>query len=133
MNVESTTRRKFIKMFSFLIFFFMGYTLFRLIRKEKDSNRNNRKVFLPLENNDGIFLYNSCIIHYESGNISLFSAKCTHLGCLINKTEYNELVCSCHGSKFSLDGKVINGPAFKDLQKLSFEIDKKNNRIVVDI
>ncbi len=43
------------------------------------------------------------------------SARCTHLGCMIEpKAEQN--VCPCHGATFSADGKVTRGPAKQDLK-----------------
>ena len=45
---------------------------------------------------------------------------CTHLGCrtLYNQAE-NSWDCPCHGSRFSaLDGRVIEGPAVKDLPNI---------------
>jgi Rieske Fe-S protein len=40
------------------------------------------------------------------------------LGCFIrwNKINHN-WNCTCHGSRFDPGGKVINGPALKDLSK----------------
>jgi Rieske Fe-S protein len=39
---------------------------------------------------------------------------CPHQGCLVNRS--GELfVCPCHGSNFTSDGKVLNGPAARDL------------------
>jgi cytochrome b6-f complex iron-sulfur subunit len=40
------------------------------------------------------------------------NAKCTHKGCVVEwKTDGQEFVCPCHGSKFAVDGTVTNGPA----------------------
>ena len=48
----------------------------------------------------------------ESGQIHMYSAACTHLKCPV---EYNAAErtfdCQCHGSRFSLTGDVIDGPA----------------------
>ena len=43
---------------------------------------------------------------------------CTHLGCKLSWNPLEEIwECSCHGSKFSKRGFVIEGPAVKDLEK----------------
>ena len=59
----------------------------------------------------------------ESGNgIILRKVKdtpnptCTHLGCTLSWNPLEDTWdCACHGSRFSKDGKVIEGPAIKDL------------------
>jgi Rieske Fe-S protein len=44
------------------------------------------------------------------------SRTCTHLGCRLNFTEEEkQLICPCHQSKFSPQGKRLAGPAQKDL------------------
>jgi Rieske Fe-S protein len=44
------------------------------------------------------------------------SRTCTHLGCRLNYSEEeNLLICPCHKSKFTTDGKRIAGPAENDL------------------
>lgn len=42
--------------------------------------------------------------------------RCSHLGCALkyNKSEHS-WDCACHGSRFTLDGKLINNPATKDI------------------
>ncbi|WP_027947139.1 FAD-dependent oxidoreductase [Amycolatopsis taiwanensis] len=48
----------------------------------------------------------------EDGELRTVSARCTHLGCLVafNNAE-KTWDCPCHGSRFSTDGTVIQGPA----------------------
>jgi glycine/D-amino acid oxidase-like deaminating enzyme/nitrite reductase/ring-hydroxylating ferredoxin subunit len=53
------------------------------------------------------------------GSIHACSAVCTHLGCDVAWNEAEQTWdCPCHGSRFSPDGTVINGPAVSDLRKL---------------
>ena len=52
----------------------------------------------------------------ESGKLTVRSAICTHLGCIVAwDPSAKGWSCPCHGSLFSPDGKVINGPAVKEL------------------
>lgn len=50
-----------------------------------------------------------------SGQSGAVSAKCTHAGCTVEWNAPNDakvpLRCPCHESHFSLDGKVLGGPA----------------------
>lgn len=40
------------------------------------------------------------------------SAVCTHLGCITQwKPETNQIACPCHGSKFTMEGAKVEGPA----------------------
>ncbi|MHA6793277.1 QcrA and Rieske domain-containing protein [Pseudonocardia bannensis] len=50
-----------------------------------------------------------------AGTYEGFSLTCTHKGCTINQIANNQLVCPCHGSKFALDGGVVQGPAERGL------------------
>ncbi|MBS4539160.1 FAD-dependent oxidoreductase [Clostridium sp. D2Q-11] len=50
------------------------------------------------------------------GKTYIVDTTCTHLGCELqwNKAE-KSWDCPCHGSRFSYDGKIIEGPALKEL------------------
>ena len=67
----------------------------------------------------------------QNNTLQIFSSKCTHLGCKINKIDNDKLICPCHGSVYSINGKVLNGPAIKNLTQLSFKTDLINNKIKV--
>lgn len=54
----------------------------------------------------------------DQGELHTCSAVCPHLGCFIRWNKINSnWNCTCHGSRFDSEGKVINGPALKDLSK----------------
>jgi cytochrome b6-f complex iron-sulfur subunit len=49
---------------------------------------------------------------------------CTHKGCTIEwKAAKNAFVCPCHKAEFSLDGKVLQGPAKKSLSTYNAKIE----------
>ncbi len=54
----------------------------------------------------------------EDGVVMTLSPACTHMGCFVqwNPAE-KSWDCPCHGSRFAPDGKVLHGPAIKDLEK----------------
>ncbi|MEV4460339.1 Rieske (2Fe-2S) protein [Microbispora sp. NPDC004025] len=59
----------------------------------------------------------------EAGTFKAFSATCTHQGCPVASVSNNEIVCPCHGSKFSAkDGAVTNGPATKPLAEKTITV-----------
>ena len=52
----------------------------------------------------------------EAGHVHAVSAVCTHLGCTVGFNRADRTWdCPCHGSRFDVDGKVIQGPATEDL------------------
>ena len=51
-----------------------------------------------------------------AGQIHAVSAICTHLGCTVGFNRGDRTWdCPCHGSRFDVDGRVIQGPAIEDL------------------
>lgn len=54
----------------------------------------------------------------DDGELHGVSLRCTHLGCLLRfnaaETSWD---CSCHGSRFDVDGSVLEGPATRPLPR----------------
>lgn len=60
------------------------------------------------------------VYHDEKGNIHCFSAVCPHLGCIVRwNSGEKSWDCPCHGSRFNIEGQVLNGPAIEGLTPIS--------------
>jgi len=57
-------------------------------------------------------------IFREKSKTHSYSPACTHLRCLVRWNDMEKSFdCPCHGSRFSSQGKIINGPGNKDLKR----------------
>lgn len=64
------------------------------------------------------------VLKEHSGSITAFSPWCTHLGCAYHWDESQRVFsCPCHGSRFSIDGKVLTGPALRPLDRYEVKIE----------
>ena len=60
----------------------------------------------------------------SEGDFKGFSAVCTHQSCLVSQVKDGTIVCTCHGSKFSIeDGSVTIGPATSGLPAVNVTVD----------
>ncbi len=65
---------------------------------------------------------NGFLLHRDAaGALAAVTLTCTHQGCGISKRR-DELVCPCHGSRFDLQGAVLNGPATEPLPRYEVEV-----------
>jgi len=69
-------------------------------------------------------------VKLDSGEIIALAPQCTHLGCAYHFDEAKkQFLCPCHTSVFSMDGKVISGPAPRPLDR--FDAKVQNNKLLV--
>jgi len=107
------------------IFRFLGYAI---PRKPRIIELNK---ILPA----GGFHQGPDYILFDNGKEAwALSRKCTHLGCTINYHEKDALIeCPCHQSRFSIEGRVLHGPAEKTLPRYKVEKLKDNGGYIVTI
>ncbi|NQU64633.1 MAG: Rieske 2Fe-2S domain-containing protein [SAR324 cluster bacterium] len=114
------SRKNFLKVTALLISAY-PVKLFYDVSKTSSSHLSKpRQQILPMDLPEGISFHGKIIASLKQDEIVFFSADCPHLGCTINRHENGRLICPCHGSRFSLEGKVLDGPAMEDLPLLSF-------------
>ncbi|MGB8490587.1 MAG: ubiquinol-cytochrome c reductase iron-sulfur subunit [Bacteroidales bacterium] len=63
------------------------------------------------------------IIKHSPVSATVFSPICPHLGCSFEwKPEEKQFLCPCHGSVFTMQGKVVAGPSPRELDTLPQKI-----------
>lgn len=85
--------------------------------KPKDTGR---ETLIQLERGQGKVIEmrgrKYAVYKDERNMLHFVSAQCTHLGCIVNWNQDEKTWdCPCHGSRFTFEGKVVNGPANSDL------------------
>ncbi|KUI19434.1 (2Fe-2S)-binding protein [Mycobacterium lehmannii] len=70
----------------------------------------------------GVIVDQTVVTQPTAGEYKGFSATCTHAGCTVRDVAGGTINCPCHGSKFTLDGTVANGPATRPLEVKPIEL-----------
>lgn len=66
-----------------------------------------------------------------AGGYRALSSVCTHLGCITRYVpDENVIACPCHGSRFGLDGEVLEGPAPRPLRCLRMVLSERGEILV---
>ncbi len=133
MKKTVSSRRRFLKWIASGLFALPVYFFYEMIvSRIAFLYRRHRLIKVPLDLPCGVSFLDDVIIIHEGEEYRVLSARCTHLGCRINHREGDTLICPCHGSRFSLSGKVEAGPALKPLKTLSFTIHSKENKLIIE-
>lgn len=147
-GVLSVSRRNFLKKSgSIAVMSLFGVSFFTSCADEEevlpDNNANNNNPSPPEDtgitvNSDSVVidLNQVAVLNNEGGWLLILSAQmlvinvggsfnsltsvCTHSGCDRNwSLNNNEFVCSCHGSRFTTSGDVVQGPANQPLRQFT--------------
>lgn len=108
----------------FLLFCAGFATLYPIIRFLGFTVPRKPKIIeIPKPLAAGEFRIGSDYILFENGQKAwAISRRCTHLGCTVNYHEKEKIVeCPCHQSRFSDTGKVLHGPAKRNLPRYKVE------------
>ncbi len=64
------------------------------------------------------------VVKQSNSDVIAFMPNCTHLGCAYHWDDPSHtFICPCHTSSFSIDGKVLGGPAPRPLDRYEVKID----------
>lgn len=93
----------------------------------KENKTKMRKYVLF---NSDKFQFPICVYRTGKNEYTSSLMECTHQGCELNVGggAYN---CPCHGSEFSVQGKLLEGPAEHDLTTFETKVDEKNIYVTI--
>lgn len=101
----------------------LGGALRAMLRNTR-ARQEPEAVHLPPDLPEGLSLAGPVFVHREGiGDLHVFSGRCTHLGCHLDRIQDGVAVCPCHGSRFRPDGTVAQGPAARPLAQARLEAD----------
>ncbi len=134
-RTSPANRRKFLKNLLFVLGFLTAWPV-RLARAKKlainlDKVETLQKVggalILKIKDREILFIRDS------EESIRSLDPTCTHEKCQVAfNAEKRTIDCPCHGSRYDLEGKVLQGPAPKPLESYDSYIDAKN-RIIISL
>lgn len=73
---------------------------------------------------------NKVVLFRDKAGFWAVTAVCTHLGCQpAFLQEQGIFACPCHGSRFDAEGRVLAGPATKDMALAALRIDGQGSLV----
>jgi cytochrome b6-f complex iron-sulfur subunit len=72
------------------------------------------------------------VVRTSQSTVIALSEICTHQGCNVRYDRVGKVFnCPCHGSRFSLAGTAIRGPASSPLRKYVTQFDESTNLLTI--
>lgn len=72
------------------------------------------------------------IVRTSATTFAVLSRVCTHNGCGVGyQPSSMEFACPCHGSRFAIDGAVVNGPATRALADYASTFDEATQTLTI--
>ena len=63
------------------------------------------------------------VVRPTTEELVVLTRVCGHMGCKVRYSgETQELKCPCHGSRFALDGSLLEGPSPRPLRRLASQV-----------
>lgn len=70
------------------------------------------------------------VVRKPDNEVIAFMPQCTHLGCAYHWDDAKHIfICPCHTSAFSIDGKVLAGPAPRPLDRYLVKLEDNKLQI----
>ncbi len=70
------------------------------------------------------------VVKNARNDVVAYAPQCTHLGCAYHwDAAANYFLCPCHTSAFSIDGKVLTGPAPRPLDR--YQVQVQGSKILI--
>ena len=132
---KSINRKTFLRLITWLLgaaFIRLWYTL--TVSHKQQAGKPFISRIDAARLGTGIFLFDKFIVVKSVSSLKVFSNKCTHAGCRINREINGQLVCPCHGSRYDPStGNTLQGPAGLPLSTIPFSTDTKTGEITITI
>ena len=99
----------------------------KVLKSELIDAKKTEREFVVIRNEK--LQFPICLFS-KNGMYTALYMQCTHQGCEL-KPNKTVLVCPCHGSEFSSEGKVMSAPADRDLKQ--FKVISDNESVYIEL
>jgi len=129
--MKNVGRRSFLRLAAISFIAVLGFVWNKITLNRLEVKKQKASV-LPYNKNRKVSFVENYIIISNEGKTVVLSAHCSHLGCKINRTEMDRLVCPCHGSEYDLNGNVLKGPAYRNLEVIPAKVISDGTQIEIE-